>query len=311
MSLSLSSVNLATLAIGSFLYGMYTVLSPISMYLLLQRHTVTNPSRKTASVLRSVVFLSAIVLFLVVTGNGCEAELFYLDNAQSTYRALNSSLSASVVIGDALIIYRLWVVWTRSKLVIVFPICSLAAFAVGSGISTHLIENRKTVFSDKWLTASTVLTPVNNMYCTALISWKIWFTTKFSIASNGNNLQKFLVIVVESAGIYAIWVILFSVTYEPNSNLASFFLETTPAVVGIVNALIHTRVGLGWTSEPKQGPPTQLIFAGPSMSVESNCYGGIPSNMRVEGSEATGMGKGGLGTRRPFLDSIHEGLFTV
>ncbi|KAJ7321012.1 hypothetical protein DFH08DRAFT_889786 [Mycena albidolilacea] len=285
MPFSLSSVNLATLAIGSFLYGMYYVLFAISMYLLLRRHTATNPSRKAASALKSVVFLSAIVLFLVVTGhwtmivyraflafisfqNGCESEPFYLDNARLTYRALNTLLSASIVIGDALIIYRLWVVWTRSKSVIAFPVCSLVAFAVGSGISTRLIENRKTVFADKWLTATTMLTLLNNIYCTALISWKIWFTTKFSIASDENNLRKFLAILVESAGIYAVWVILFSVTYETNSNLASFFLETTPAVVGIVNALIHTRVGLGWTSEPNQGPPTQLIFAGPSMSVE-------------------------------------------
>ncbi|KAJ7794541.1 hypothetical protein B0H14DRAFT_3888694 [Mycena olivaceomarginata] len=193
MPLSLSSVNLATLAIGSFLYGMYDVLFAISMYLLLRRHTATNPSRKAASVLKSVVFLSAIVLFLVVTGhwtmivyraflafisfqNGCEAEPFYLDNARLTYRALNIFCQASIVIGDALI--------------------------------------------------------------------------------------KFLAIVVESAGIYAVWVILFSVTYETNSNLASFFLETAPAVVGIVNALIHTRVGLGWTSEPNQGSTDPTHFCG-------------------------------------------------
>jgi hypothetical protein len=65
-----------------------------------------------------------------------------------------------------------------------------------------------------------------------------------------------------------LWVIFFTVTYQTNSNLGSFVLETAPAIIGIVNALIHTRVGLGWTSEPNQGPPTELIFAGLSMSVE-------------------------------------------
>ncbi|KAJ7801526.1 hypothetical protein B0H14DRAFT_2895257 [Mycena olivaceomarginata] len=271
MSLTLSSVNLATLAIGSLFYGMYSVLFAISMYLLLRRHTATNPSRKAASVFTSVIFLSAIVLFLVVTGhwtmivyraflaflssqNGSETELFYLNNIQLTYRAMNILTTTSIVIGDALIIHRLWVVWAKSRLVVVFPICSVIAFIVGSGISTHRVELSKTIFSDPWLTASIIMTLVNNIYCTALISWRIWATTKLSIASDGINLR--------------FWVIFFTVTYQTNSNLGSFVLETAPAIIGIVNALIHTRVGLGWTSEPKQGPPTELIFASLSMSVE-------------------------------------------
>ncbi|KAJ7695328.1 hypothetical protein B0H14DRAFT_3042359 [Mycena olivaceomarginata] len=285
MSLTLSSVNLATLAIGSVFYSMYSVLFAISMYLLLRRHTATNPSRKAASVFTSVIFLSAIVLFLVVTGhwtmivyrafhaflsfqNGSETELFYLNNIQLTYRAMNILTTTSIVIGDALIIHRLWVVWAKSRLVVVFPICSVIAFIVGSGISTHCVELSRTIFSDPWLTASIIMTLVNNIYCTALISWRIWATTKLSIASDGINLRKFLPILVESAGIYAFWVIFFTVTYQTNSNLGSSVLETAPAIIGIVNALIHTRVGLGWTSEPNQGPSTELIFAGLSMSVE-------------------------------------------
>ncbi|KAJ7859373.1 hypothetical protein B0H14DRAFT_3135225 [Mycena olivaceomarginata] len=176
MPLSLSSVNLATLAIGSFLYGMYDVLFAI-FHVSPPAASHGNESLTQSRIgieVRSLPFCHRLVL--------------------GGYRRRGK-------------IYRLWVVWTRSKSVIVFPVCSLVAFA-------------------------------------ALLSWKIWFTTKFSIASDENNLrfsdpapnQKFLAIVVESAGFTrTVWVILFSVTYETNSNLASFFLETAPAVVGIVN----------------------------------------------------------------------------
>jgi hypothetical protein len=39
--------------------------------------------------------------------NGSETELFYLDNIQLTYRALNIFMSTSIVIGDALIVSTL------------------------------------------------------------------------------------------------------------------------------------------------------------------------------------------------------------
>ena len=48
------------------------------------------------------------------------------------------------------------------------------------------------------------------------------------------------------------WAVFFSITYETHSNLQSSVIQTAPALVGIVNALIHTRVGLGWLSEQTQ-----------------------------------------------------------
>ncbi|KAJ7827360.1 hypothetical protein B0H14DRAFT_3467148 [Mycena olivaceomarginata] len=78
------------------------------------------------------------------------------------------------------------------------------------------------------------------------------------------NLRHFVVIVVESAGLYAFWAIFFAVAYETQSNLQSSVIQTAPALVGIVNALIHTRVGLGWTSEQTEKsswPSSPLMFA--------------------------------------------------
>ena len=73
---------------------------------------------------------------------------------------------------------------------------------------------------------------------------------------------------VESAAIYAFWAAFFTVTYEVKSTVGSFVLETAPATVGIVNALIHTRVGLGWTREQNEGltaswPVGPLTFVTP------------------------------------------------
>jgi len=61
--------------------------------------------------------------------------------------------------------------------------------------------------------------------------------------------RQFLVIVVESAALYASWTVFFGVTFYLKCNVQLVVVETTPTVIGIVNSLIQTRVGLGLTSE--------------------------------------------------------------
>ncbi|KAJ7919655.1 hypothetical protein B0H13DRAFT_2656699 [Mycena leptocephala] len=251
MAVSLIATNLATLAIGSLFYGSYLVLFFISLYLLLRRYDTTHTSHKSrqnSSVFTSTVFVSAICLFLVVTAHwttivyrsfiafvalqqGADAEKFFNDHTQFTEIIQNSFMSLSVLIGDSLIIHRLWVVWSQSKrglIVIALPTASLITL-------------------------------------TAFIAWKIWIITRETMPVEGSNLRHFLVIVVESAGLYACWAVFFAVAYETESNVQSCVIQTAPALVGIVNALIHTRVGLGWTSEQAERlpwPASPLRFAG-------------------------------------------------
>ncbi|KAJ7802630.1 hypothetical protein B0H13DRAFT_2297197 [Mycena leptocephala] len=160
MTLSLIAANLATLAIGSLFYGMYLVLFFISMYLLLQQHQATHTSHKSRndnSIFKSMVFISAILLCLVVTlhwtkivyrafvalEHGAEAEILFNDHTHSTEIIRNGLMGVAILIGDSLIvgvnmsskistalttykIHRLWVVWD-SKLVIVVPVACLAS----------------------------------------------------------------------------------------------------------------------------------------------------------------------------------------
>ncbi|KAJ7444736.1 hypothetical protein B0H11DRAFT_2088242 [Mycena galericulata] len=251
---------------------MYAVLFFISMYLLVRKYQSTHTSqksRKNGSVFKSTVFVSAIFLFLVVTGHWtiiirAEAEIFFADQAEVTAVAQNSVLGIAVFIGDSLIIHRLWVVWARSKLVLVVPSVSIIAMTVSSFTSTYTLSHTSEIFRDPWLKVATIMTLVTNIYCTAFITWKIWTITQISIPSDGTNLRHFLIIIVESAGFYALWAALFGFCYMYQSNLQLTMIQAGPPVVGLVNALIHTRVGLGWTSEQMQGmpaPSTPLRFA--------------------------------------------------
>ncbi|KAJ7649023.1 hypothetical protein DFH06DRAFT_556688 [Mycena polygramma] len=286
MTVPLIAANLATLFVGSLFYGMYIVLFFISMHLLLRRYNATqtlHKSRQTSSIFTSTVFVSAICLFLVVTAHwttivyrsfiayvalqhGDEAETFFRDHTQLSEVIQSCFMSLSVVIGDSLIIHRLWVVWAHRKFVLAVPVVSLLTLTVGSFISLTITEHSTDVFANPLLKMSTILTLLINVYCTVFIAWKIWTITKASMPSlaSGTSLNHFIVIVVESAGLYACWAVFFAITYEVQSNLQSTVIQTAPALVGLVNALIQTRVGLGWTSEKAERlscPSSPLKFA--------------------------------------------------
>ncbi|KAJ7768098.1 hypothetical protein DFH07DRAFT_954670 [Mycena maculata] len=288
MYLYLVSMQLASLALGSIFYGMYAVLFCVSMFLLVGRHNSTHTtytSRENGSAFTSMVFVSATILFLVVTlhwttlvyrtfvgfvsfRQGTEAEVFFADQKQPTQVGLNCLFALSIPIGDSLIIHRLWVVWAYSRSIVVVPAISTIILTISGFVATYNNWlSPDDVFSNPWVGYGAVMTLLTNFYCTVFITWKIWAMTRRSMPVHGTNLRHFLVILVESAGLYTCidfvlsymldflthnlrsWALVFVVTYQIKSLLQLTLIQAAPPLVGLVNALIHTRVGLGWTSE--------------------------------------------------------------
>ncbi|KAJ7768844.1 hypothetical protein B0H16DRAFT_1716044 [Mycena metata] len=176
-----------------------------------------------------MLFLSAILLFVVITvhwiatvyrafiGFVCtpttsEAKLYFSNLTTPAAVIQDVFLVLSYVIGDSMIIYRLWVVWIHNKIVLVVPILTLTAFTVVASVSTSVEEHSRNVFDDPLMRYTPILTLVTNVYCTSFIGWKIWTITRItrlSSPSGGTELRHFLVIVVESAALYALWAVLF------------------------------------------------------------------------------------------------------
>ncbi|KAJ7733840.1 hypothetical protein DFH07DRAFT_967809 [Mycena maculata] len=230
------SASLASFAFVTLFYGIYTVLFSISLYFLVWRHKAADEAHKKGSIFRSVIFVSVILLFLVVTGitmvyrafvgfgsiqHGTEAEIFFGDSAQSTEVALDIFLSFSMLIGDSLIVHRLWVVWSYSRRVLVVPVLSIIAFTIGSSISTNVDSRSTDIFSNPWLKVNTVLTLIANFYCTGtsvcslvplrlevFITWRIWTVTSASILPGGNSLR-----------VRKLWAVFFAATFAAKSNL--------------------------------------------------------------------------------------------
>ncbi|KAF8198756.1 hypothetical protein K438DRAFT_1966719 [Mycena galopus ATCC 62051] len=289
--------NLAGLAIGGPLYGIYFVLYISSTYLLIQRSTGAH----AGAVYRSAIFVSGVVLFLAITGNfiltvvrpfigfvyflnGTEPAVFFNDNSQISTTIQNGCAAIAILVNDCIIIYRLWIVWSRNKFVIILPILTTLGLAIALGLSVQTTTHVDSIAEDKGLTPGLVFTLVTNMYSTGLISWKIWQITKSSSAVSGNRLREFVGIIIESAAIFTIWGFFYIISHQINSDLQFIALIPLPAIAGISNALIQARMGMGQTIERR------LPSTGQSHSVSFPSSGSAGAALRMTTRQGTDTG---------------------
>ncbi|KAJ7473142.1 hypothetical protein B0H11DRAFT_2236679 [Mycena galericulata] len=252
--------NLAGLAIGATLYGVYFVLYLTSTYLLVRR----SGGSHSGPAYRSTVFITGLILFLAVTGNwvltmtrafigfivflnGTAAPKFFNDNSQITTTVQNIFASITILMGDALIIYRLFIVWSRNKYVIVLPILTLIGLMITGALTVQNTSHVDNIADDKALTPGLIFTLVTNIYSTGLISWKIRQITKGASPINGNNLRDFVSIIIESSALYSAWTIFYIISHQVNADVQFVALIALPPVAGIANALIQARIGMGQT----------------------------------------------------------------
>ncbi|KAJ7713982.1 hypothetical protein B0H16DRAFT_1702213 [Mycena metata] len=284
---SLPLVNLADLVIATLLYGMYLIIFVISIYLMAMHENPRREPGKLAPLFKSTVFVSGILLFITITAHwisvvirnfqgfiyvndGLSVNTFFSDDSQTLSTVDDVFIALSVVIGDAMIIYRLWVVWSFNKIVIIAPVLSLIGLVICGIFAARATQNVQDIPNDTELVLVMVFTLVTSIYCTVFISWKIRQITRNCMPAGGLNLRDVMAMIVESAALYTCWLIYFSITHQLNSTL-QYIASSLTIVVGIANALIHARIGMGRTTEQVFGSTssrvtTPMQFLPPSVS---------------------------------------------
>ncbi|KAF8148163.1 hypothetical protein K438DRAFT_1440746, partial [Mycena galopus ATCC 62051] len=241
--ITIISANLANLVLQSFLYGFLVLLFIVTIYSLAARRTLAGTSRTKRQNFTSLVFLGVTTLFLAITaywsivlyqaffvfihlGTHATEATFYEDLVEPSEIAKMLITFLSTVLGDSLVTYRLWIIWGRTRNVVIFPIFALIGFRAAGRL--HRLEVTKTRSAPE----SRLTVPVFYLICD--------HTT--------NELNKwFLSILVESAALQTLWLIFTMMTILFNSGLQFVARDNFPVILGISNTLIHVRVGLGWS----------------------------------------------------------------
>ncbi|KAK0482382.1 hypothetical protein IW261DRAFT_1562073 [Armillaria novae-zelandiae] len=161
----------------------------------------------------------------------------------------NSAWVLTVLVADAFLIYRTFIVWMNKCTVVVVPLLLFVADA-GAGIYVLVILAKSTTMLHRQLNANRafgVMTLVVNVVCTALISYRIWIVRRNVSGTRlgPDPLTGVIALIVESAVVYTVLLICLIITLGLGSFVYYVLFDIQSAVIGIVFSMIIIRVSQG------------------------------------------------------------------
>ncbi|KAI0928019.1 hypothetical protein AcW1_005398 [Taiwanofungus camphoratus] len=236
---------------------------PIKTDVFLERHT--RPSRGLYLPLTAALLFILITMHLVVdivrvvdafTGNELNPlnPALYYGDLRAFASVFKTVIYTSVtVVSDAFIVYRTFIVWDRSYVLIALPfLLFLADTAMGytaASTLTHITPDQ--AFYAKQLSRRTQafysLTVSLNVLCTLFIAFKIWRIQRERGANwdMKSTFSRVTVIAIESCAVYSAFLFVLIGTYAGDSPAMFIILDMMSPIIGIVFSSVIIRVGKG------------------------------------------------------------------
>ncbi|KAJ6495812.1 hypothetical protein C8R47DRAFT_373389 [Mycena vitilis] len=263
--------KLVSIFVQTLLYGVYSVLFFTTTWILLSK----APPRRTLlgiSLLMFVVatmhvavnFTRIIKAFIGFADAPGGPASFYNLLAETTQMLGSTLYVIQTLVGDALVLYRCYLVWERSLLIIAFPFALLlGSTATGIGILWAFDKvGRAEIFAEelsRWITSFFSMTFATNVICTALVAYRVWSINKKHVSFRVHKLRPLMLLIVESGAIYSATLMVLLILYNVDSWFQYVVLDAVSPIVGIVFSVIILRIVLGISTEEGE---TALLDAG-------------------------------------------------
>ncbi|KAH9838021.1 uncharacterized protein C8Q71DRAFT_573863 [Rhodofomes roseus] len=245
------SANLASFCIESLMCGMFDCLGLTSLYLLHIRKHSEHGKRPPLSISIYIAYVTLLVavtthwvvsicrLFLGLGSHGAqEAVEYFADIGQSLHVAQVSIVALCVLIGDAVLVFRLWVVWSYNRAVVAAPLGALVMLLGGTIASTeagYRENDGLTSKHGKWATGGLVCTLCTTVYCSCMIAGMLLRADRRTKRTGAPSIMfmAWLPIFIESAAFYTAWTLFYTITYEMQSAARYIGIGGLPAAAGI------------------------------------------------------------------------------
>ncbi|KAJ7208078.1 hypothetical protein B0H12DRAFT_1079963 [Mycena haematopus] len=245
---------MAGMVVANIFYGFYLNLFITSTYLLSRRFT----GEKAGPFYRSIIFISTTFLFASVTAGFILFEAgptaFLGDPTQATSVALNVVSLASIFFNDLLMVYRLYIIWCRAKLVMIVPVLAWIGFTV---CAVLIVVDARTTPD---LALVTSMTP--SFVFTLVLSRQVddrFCQFEPQDLSLGRYTPSPKPARLWAEPIFGSWALFYAVTHQINDNSQYIAVATLPPIAGIANALVQTRIGMGKSVQPASTQLSQPI----------------------------------------------------
>ncbi|KAI0044750.1 hypothetical protein FA95DRAFT_1608277 [Auriscalpium vulgare] len=270
--LTLDVATLASVFVGSILYGVHVVTfgNAVKVLLFKKRRQARRPILIVATFLFfffgtmfvAIAFRWVLDAFVSYKGPGGPiAKLLQISGVVPQLIAI--PLTAQTLIGDAMLIYRCFVLYRQNWLIVVLPImCWLGTLILGVLIVvvTSKIEEQTTISNiqlEPMILSSLGLTVAVNSFCTSMIVYKIWTMREQlqSVLSAPQDLApktqygQIISVLVESTAMYSVCALLLLILEIRKSNGAYIIYHATIQVAGIAFNLVTIRIDQGRSVE--------------------------------------------------------------
>jgi len=261
MTLNFDMAELVGFACEAFLYGCYTILFFLAVYLKL-----TGPDRQLAH--KSPLFIITVILYLLCSTNFALSFAHYYIALSTTgvkgFANLSNSNFTNVngilvmiaeIMGDLIIIYRCWMLWSKSYWVIIFPSLSatatLVAMVQDERLARHITSSTQRVPSSvvSFTLASFIILLCASAVITTLIVARIWYLSprKRRDALQGANFptdtgRAAIVIIIESGMLYLVVQLIYCVVFTLRLPAQNIIAASVIQIYGIAPTLIFIRM---------------------------------------------------------------------
>uniref|UniRef100_A0A5K1JXK9 Cell surface hydrophobicity-associated protein n=1 Tax=Ganoderma boninense TaxID=34458 RepID=A0A5K1JXK9_9APHY len=244
--------KLVSIFIQTLLYGAYTVVFILTVWVLLSKRPQRQPAQDPMLWITVLMFLMATLHIGINYTRVIKAFIIYR-NAPGGPAAFFNQLSeftqifgstvyvAQTLIGDSVVLYRCYLVWGRLYVVIVPFILLLGSTASGIGIlySFAKVVPEAEIFVDElqhWILSFFSLTLATNIICTGGHRYVLFCY------------RPIVFLVLESGMVYSATLLTLLILYKTGSWFQYVLLDAISPIVGLVFSMIIVRIGLGITS---------------------------------------------------------------
>jgi len=253
-------LNLLAVMSESILLGSFTVLTVLVVWLLISR-------RRTMPTMHKVLFWASIIMFLIsvvhlalVVQQSSVAKLLLANE-----RTRVALATAQFMIGDLVLIWRVWVVWGRNYWIALGPLMIMIA-AVGLSINTIA----RPVLSNVFIVVSSALVVTNTTICTFLIAGRIWYAhydarrTAGGKVYGASGVPRTVILFIETGALYTTAQVTSLILNRLNSPGIHILLDLQIPLIGILPTLIIVLVhfDLGSSGKSHSSRSHTILFEG-------------------------------------------------
>ncbi|PBK67873.1 hypothetical protein ARMSODRAFT_1020373 [Armillaria solidipes] len=238
---------------ATVLYGVNLILYFCCVHVLIRRRTSTSwvlLGGATVQFILSTVHIAAGLRSMI------EGFIWSNEVPGGSYHYWEN-MTRACLIGDTILIWRLYVLWNKKIFICLFPVSLVLAFGVCGYISiyrlSHLSLSDVHTVNDilNWLQATWSLSLATQILVTTLIATRIWWLSRHALARpSGKQSNPYMTViwtVVESGAIYAFTATLMLAFFTQRSQVSTVMGDALGQISAIVPALIIVRAGLGYS----------------------------------------------------------------